>query len=301
MDLKKCIICGSQDLSMSMNFIIDNEDHKVYLCEQHEDTSPKDAKQALLAKLKEVEDFIKKAKEMGLQVVESTTNGIAVVQEKNVEKVNDVNYECDCGKNFKTEKGLVLHQKKCKVYQKVMEKLSQYRHQQPQQQSGKSYIPRGLKEGQKIIPVENAIGGSKSISGMAQGGGINASLESHNSLDIEGITNNIIKSLNESGASISKPQEVISDVQEISDRTGMGATIPKVIQGNTGTTHIKINKFSDAQLQQKFKDMAKQTVNGDGTVHWKYGENPITCPMCRGRGVTMNKKCPKCDGAGFID
>ncbi len=70
MNLNNCIICSSEDnLNTSMSFTIDDNEYQIFLCDEHaEDTTPKQAKQSLKGRITEIEEFMEKAKALGIQI-----------------------------------------------------------------------------------------------------------------------------------------------------------------------------------------------------------------------------------------
>lgn len=71
-----CIICGTNDnLNTELTITVDDDRVVVRLCDEHaESTTPKMAKDKYLIKKAEIDEFIKKAEEMGLQVSLPSSN-----------------------------------------------------------------------------------------------------------------------------------------------------------------------------------------------------------------------------------
>lgn len=92
----------------------------------------------------------------------------------------------------------------------------------------------------------------------------------------------------------------------IEGREGMPLAIPEKRVDGTGTTHIKVVKSNDQQLQERFKKMAGESIDDrapdisrDG-----YQDTTVNCGFCRGSGRIKNLgkeiECPKCKGAGLL-
>jgi len=64
---KKCLHCGTlQNLDTSFELTLMGHTYKVYLCETHSNTTPKDAKILLSQKLTELDEILEKVKSMGM-------------------------------------------------------------------------------------------------------------------------------------------------------------------------------------------------------------------------------------------
>lgn len=101
---------------------------------------------------------------------------------------------------------------------------------------------------------------------------------------------------------IAGPAKAKVDVVNI---RGIDMVIPTKKVDSSGTTTIKINNsFDDRAMQQKFKNMASESVNGNNITSYKDGYQVRSCPLCGGRGYYRNNgkdvQCAKCDGAGEI-
>lgn len=67
---KKCIICGSHDnLDTSINVKYHGEEYHVYLCTEHEDTTPKAAKTAIGNMLDEIDELSEHAEKYNMVLV----------------------------------------------------------------------------------------------------------------------------------------------------------------------------------------------------------------------------------------
>lgn len=85
-------------------------------------------------------------------------------------------------------------------------------------------------------------------------------------------------------------------------RAGHPLALPAERIDGTGHTRIRIKQTeSDPDLQKRFKDMAKDSVEKGVQMSTNGYQSTIrTCPICRGECVVNNQDCPKCGGAGHI-
>lgn len=95
-------------------------------------------------------------------------------------------------------------------------------------------------------------------------------------------------------------------------REGMPIAIPETRVDGTGTTRIRVvKKEDDGKLQQRFKRMAKDSIEKDKTPDFAragYQNTQAECPICRGLctikqnvgGTVKDVTCPKCGGMGSI-
>ena len=81
MNLDKCIICDkSDDLNTSMDLSIDDKKHTIHLCDEHaDDTTPKQAREALKKRVSQLEDIIKQAEALGLTIVHPSESKKVIV------------------------------------------------------------------------------------------------------------------------------------------------------------------------------------------------------------------------------
>jgi hypothetical protein len=98
----------------------------------------------------------------------------------------------------------------------------------------------------------------------------------------------------------------------VEGREGMPIAIPEKRVDGLGTTRLRIvKKENDGKLQQRFKKMAKDTIEHNRLPNFArsgYQNTQVTCPVCNGScvirqmvaGVVKETSCPKCDGAGVI-
>lgn len=67
---KKCLNCSTtQNLNTSFELTLMGNTYKVWLCDEHSNTTPKDAKLVLTQKLTELDDILEKVKSMGLVAI----------------------------------------------------------------------------------------------------------------------------------------------------------------------------------------------------------------------------------------
>jgi hypothetical protein len=138
----------------------------------------------------------------------------------------------------------------------------------------------------KLKSVVQTTGGD--VAGMAIAG--------HSSFDVNSLSEKL-------------PSEMLQGHAEmalVEGRSGQPLAIPKTRIDGTGTTRITIQKSDDATLQNRFKKMATDSMNGNTPdfANAGYNNTTKTCPICRGQStIKQNKKnilCPKCNGSGII-
>ncbi len=90
-------------------------------------------------------------------------------------------------------------------------------------------------------------------------------------------------------------------------RGGKPLAIQEVRTDGTGTTRIKIDKKeNDTRLQERFKKMANNSIDGRAPdfISKGYQDTMRTCPLCRGEShISDGSKtipCPKCNGSGIF-
>lgn len=90
-------------------------------------------------------------------------------------------------------------------------------------------------------------------------------------------------------------------------RAGTPVRFVQYRRDGLGTTQINIaNVETDASLQARFKNMAKDTERDKipDFINGGYNDTIVTCPMCRGSCVIRRSgaevPCPNCHGAGFL-
>lgn len=84
-------------------------------------------------------------------------------------------------------------------------------------------------------------------------------------------------------------------------RGGNPIAIPSKISDGTGTTRITINKSSDRELQDRFKQMSEEAQYSSKSPFSTYqDDNTRACPLCQGEQTIQGQTCPKCKGEGFI-
>ncbi len=98
----------------------------------------------------------------------------------------------------------------------------------------------------------------------------------------------------------------------VEGREGQPLAIPETRVDGTGTTRLRISKKEDdTKLQARFKKMANESIQRDGSHNFArdgYQNTQATCPICRGAqtikqsvgGVVRDVQCPKCNGFGTI-
>ena len=109
----------------------------------------------------------------------------------------------------------------------------------------------------------------------------------------------------ESEPSVDLREGEIAEIAKVKGRNGMETAIPVRRVGKTGETVVRVvDTGGDTGLQQRFKDMANDSIRDDSSHNFGrqgYQVRTISCTLCQGSGKAMGKDCPKCDGAGAID
>lgn len=154
--------------------------------------------------------------------------------------------------------------------------------------------------GDDVVSTEmlDSRGGMVSIGGATDFGNV-ASHQSHN---VSGIADKLPEEVRKGKAKMAT----------VEAREGMPIVIPETRIDGTGTTRIRITKKEDdGKLQQRFKKMAKDSIERDKTPNFAregYQNTQTECPICRGTcrikqnvgGVMKDVVCPKCNGMGSI-
>lgn len=102
---------------------------------------------------------------------------------------------------------------------------------------------------------------------------------------------------------IAGPAKAKVDVVNI---RGIDMVIPTKKIDQSGTTTIRINNsFDDRAMQQKFRQISAQSIDGGNNIQsYKDGYQTRSCPLCNGTGHYVNRgvdtECAKCDGSGEI-
>jgi hypothetical protein len=330
--MDKCIICSAeQDLNTSMEFKVDDEDYKVFLCPEHaDDTTPKAAREALEVKVKAYNDLKEKAEEMGFQF-EQNPQGLLLpepIQTPMQTAPSKKKYVCACGKKCNSKSGVSLHQKNCVVYKERKEEDPDSDHfeiiedkpmlpvqaqidveVQPQSK------PVQLKRQGGMAVNENrakTVGRVSGVSGVATGAsGHSQQIESHDSYDLnEMLKDTVTSNLDDNSPNPGRitPNQTVEETQNIQDtRTGSMMALPKKIESELGTTIIEIvDTGGDRALQERTKETNAEMAGLMGEQLKGYNQykssRTITCPLCRGVGLTRagKKTCPKCGGVGIL-
>jgi hypothetical protein len=94
----------------------------------------------------------------------------------------------------------------------------------------------------------------------------------------------------------------VAEVAIVEGRLGSPVKIPVSRTGKMGTTKINIrNNMTDQQLQSRFKNLAKESIDGHVTAYKDgYDVKFALCTLCHGDGAVRGQECPKCGGVGEI-
>ena len=84
------------------------------------------------------------------------------------------------------------------------------------------------------------------------------------------------------------------EVQQFIGRDGKPVELPLKVEGELGTTDIRLVKVDDNVIQQRFKNLDSNAPDKN------QGYNDRPCMLCKGTGFTMDKNlCKKCNGSGM--
>ena len=97
-----------------------------------------------------------------------------------------------------------------------------------------------------------------------------------------------------------KPTTISKEMQDVKNEAGRIMALPKVVKTDAGNTTYRINKFSDKDLQDKFKRTARTITNNNQKLQM--------CVVCNGNGVvdtpgsdgTTEIRCNVCNGDGIL-
>lgn len=104
------------------------------------------------------------------------------------------------------------------------------------------------------------------------------------------------------------PEEVLQGKVALSiveGRSGVPIQIPTKRVDGTGTMTVRVQKTTDAELQDRFKRLGNESRQ-DGGADFRngYEVRETMCPVCRGACKVKNAgkliECPKCGGDGII-
>lgn len=104
------------------------------------------------------------------------------------------------------------------------------------------------------------------------------------------------------------PEEVLQGKVALSiveGRSGVPIQIPTKRVDGTGVMTVRVQKTTDAELQDRFKKLGNESRQ-DGGADFRngYEVRETMCPVCRGACKVKNAgkliDCPKCGGDGFI-
>lgn len=272
-----CIICKTaKNLDTVMTVTVDDKKYEVSLCSEHaEETTPKQVKDKVKERIIEIEEVLKKVKELGLtdMLVGSASKKIEVVE---TAKETEPTPEPEPRPEPEPEP-----QPKVTIVKKQAEK--------PAERSGPSQITRV-----KRISKEKGMSKVKSVGGVAMSkAGTSANLESFESLDASALASEIAE---EKGGSV--PQVKAIDYQVVAGRGGHAMRLPRNIKQTDGTTTIQmVDTGGDRTIQERFRELSAGNFS-----HKKDGYDVMNCSLCRGAGLARTgQTCPKCGGTGLLN
>ncbi len=282
--MQTCVFCENGDyLDSKMEITLeDGSKVVVAICAEHaEDATIKSARAAYTERQKQIDDLIKHAKKLGLnlQLGGQTPGGLTMVSMKPQNQPQ------------------ILGQSNQTVAQNQDVTTSQ-----PEQ----SITLMTPSEGCRIVStgaVDNS-SGTRSITGSAENNGVSAQLGAFSSYR----TSSMQDKLNPALLSGQVKMTVVEG------RDGMPVEVPVKRVDGTGTTQVMVSKReNDISLQRRFRNMAADSNmdNGERGAFRRegYSTQNATCPLCRGKctitqtnlaGMKEQIMCPKCYGAGTI-
>jgi hypothetical protein len=283
---KKCLICSTSDkLNTKISVIVDGQTHEVALCEEHEDTTPKKAREIIASKIQGFKDLTEKMRqEYGIEMSSATVSagGIALPQ-KLVEETDENEEEVSQESETQTINEIIPD---AVVPVKAKVKFVKA-----------NRTPKPVSAVPKVINAP---------SGTVQGGrNGTANIESRASLDVSSEVSAVLNKAKAKGLvaeSVIVPKTQAVKDQIVPGRCGRPMKLPHVIQDSFGgkTLIQVVDTGGDQTIQKRFKESA-DPQNGH-TYSNKDGYDVSECTLCRGSGVTINdEQCPKCSGIGLLN
>jgi len=271
-----CIVCKtSKNLDTVMTVTVDDKKYEVSLCAEHaEETTPKQVKDKVRERITEIEEVLKKVKELGLTDMLVGSAPKIIIAETPKETTPEP--QPDTQPDPQPES-----QPKVTIVKKQVEK--------PTEKSEAPQITRI-----KRISKEKGLSKVKSVGGVAMSrAGTSANLESLESLDASAIASEIAE---EKGGSVPQIKEI--DYQVVAGRGGQAMRLPRNIKQTDGTTMIQmVDTGGDRTIQERFRELSAGNFS-----HKKEGYDVMNCSLCRGSGFARTgQTCPKCGGTGLLN
>jgi hypothetical protein len=284
----KCIRCGSTtSLNTILPVTIENVKYEVALCDEHaEDTTIKQVKECVIQRLKEIDELLKKANELGIELGDKK---LIIIESPK---------EPEASPQMPPQEPETTPSTSPQTSHKIVKKAPapkttiQYKKNNPQPKPISSSMVRG-------------------VHGVAQGKVAAANLERRESLStssvVEGAIRNAKKrNLIDEDKEVSLPTIRSKEQQVVEGRGRKPMVIPKTIKYSDGVTNIHVvNTGGDKTIQDRFRDLAQDSMQGDRPrfCYGADGYDVIPCNACDGTGTAKvgTGPCPKCQGVGFLN
>lgn len=127
--------------------------------------------------------------------------------------------------------------------------------------------------------------------------------------NVAGVSVPSYEAINPANSKDKLPDDALDGYAEmaiVEGRGGQPLAIPKRRTDKTGTTVVTIKKSTDANLQDRFKKMANDSLSDrmPDFANGGYNDTQRECPICHGSGHIIQQRkpqaCPKCNGSGII-
>ena len=274
---KQCLRCGATtNLDTSLKITVEDKTYEVSLCTTHgENTTPKQAKDLIIKKLKEYNELVEKMKSFGMDIANMQTSpgGIALPKAAPAPAPAP---EAPSETPPEDAPAAPVIPSSTKV---IIQKL-------PQTKGKTTEIIRGQ------VPTVRA------ISGVAQGARTSMRVEGRSSINVAESIDKEIQAI-APGSKI-RPASKVMEEQLVRGRGGQPMRIPRVIKHTIGGNTVinVVDTGGDKLIQDRFRGLRD--------VIYNYGEKGYdvqNCTLCGGSGVAAatGGTCPKCQGVGFLN
>lgn len=264
MELNKCIICdGDTDLNTSMELTVEEERYTIYLCDEHaEETTPKQAKDALARKKAQLEEVIKQAEALGLKVeLPSAGKKIALVQDPRAETP-----------------------------------ATPAPAAQPEAQEGDPKKPKVVK-----MPKFEGVSGVAQGEGTSVNVAKHASIDVDQAVN-ESLSANKDKVVTDAKPEEYEAEAQVLTTptrgQIVIKKKSVGNTgTTEVKVRDSGGDRELQDRFKRMAEESKGMDTEQWKAKS-----WYEGHETVTCTFCRGTGMSRigGQPCPKCEGSGLL-
>jgi hypothetical protein len=259
----RCIRCGTtNNLNTTMVVTIDDKKYDIILCDAHEDTTPKQAKELVKGKIDAFNIMMEQMKEFGITVTD-TASGIAVAQ-----KPQPIDIPEDLETQQESEELVEADQKpKARIIKKTSIKIKGITGVAKDSSGGVNV------EGHSSIDVDNA---AQALLHDAKRRGV--------------ISEDTMLPVRED-----------IEFTDAVGKEGVPMRVPKKIKYSDGETKIAIiNTGGDQTIQHRLKTLSKQqnsySYGKDG-----YDVKPCNACDGTGFSKVKDDACQKCGGVGFLN